>query len=189
MKIFFGASPRGKQDLSKHYKVIYQTIKELGYSHVTDVAISVEPKEHYSMPHNEIVKHYKSVINDLKAADIVVIEGSTPSLAIGYLVDKAIEFGKPVVVFHLAKSRPFFLTGIENEKVQIVEYEIEKVKKSLDDALSYAQEQMDTRFNFFISPKIGTYLDWVAKKRRLPRAVYLRRLIEQDMNKNSDFGK
>jgi hypothetical protein len=50
-------------------------------------------------------------------------------------------------------------------------------------------ENIDTRFNFFISPKIGNFLDWIAKKKKLPRAVYLRKLIEDDMDKNKEYSK
>ena len=44
-----------------------------------------------------------------------------------------------------------------------------KVAKPLDDA-----EKL-------LKPKIANYLDWIARKKRTPRAVYLRRLIEEDM--------
>jgi len=54
-------------------------------------------------------------------------------------------------------------------------------------ACGEAKEQMDTRFNFFISPLHQTYLDWIAKHRKIPRSVYLRDLIERDMAQNKEF--
>lgn len=55
--------------------------------------------------------------------------------------------------------------------------------KAVEDAMKHA----DVRFNFFVSPKILAYLDWVAQKRMIPRSVYLRNLIEKEMKKNKDF--
>jgi hypothetical protein len=43
------------------------------------------------------------------------------------------------------------------------------------------------RFNFFVSPKILTYLDWVGQKRMIPKSVFLRNLIEREMKKDRDF--
>jgi hypothetical protein len=51
----------------------------------------------------------------------------------------------------------------------------------------YLSDTQDVRFNFFISPQIGNYLDWVSKNKRIPRAVYLRRLIEEDMKNNKEY--
>ena len=63
------------------------------------------------------------------------------------------------------------------------------VEEALKLALDYASDQMDTRFNFFISPKHGNYLDWISKNKKVPRAVYLRRLIEKDMDENKEYSR
>jgi hypothetical protein len=82
---------------------------------------------------------------------------------------------------------PIFLRGRQEEKLLILSYNNKNLEEVLESAVDYASEQQDTRFNFFISPQIGNYLDWVAKQKRVPRAVYLRRLIEEDMKKNQDI--
>jgi len=53
--------------------------------------------------------------------------------------------------------------------------------------LEEAKRRMDVRFNFFVSPKILAYLDWVAQKRMVPRSVFLRNLIEKEMKKDKGF--
>ena len=57
----------------------------------------------------------------------------------------------------------------------------------LADALDYASSHQDVRFNFFISPAIGNYLDWISKEKKIPRSVYLRNLIEKDMEENEEY--
>ena len=54
-------------------------------------------------------------------------------------------------------------------------------------ALDYVSSAQDVRFNFFISPTIGLYLDWISKNKRIPRAVYLRKLIEEEMRENKEY--
>jgi len=53
--------------------------------------------------------------------------------------------------------------------------------------MELANKNIDVRFNFFVSPKIISYLDWVSKNRMVPRSVFLRELIEKEMKKDKDF--
>jgi hypothetical protein len=181
MKIYFMSTPRGKRQSNNNYSAIYNLIKELGHTNVTDFLIDVDVDKFYL---SDIHSFYQQTLKDLKSADICVFETSAPSLAVGHLISTAIENEKPVIALYTQGNLPFFLSGTNDDKVQVVEYNLSNLKSILKQAISYAQEAADTRFNFFISPKIGNYLDWVAKEKRIPRAVYLRRLIEEDMKKN-----
>lgn len=60
-------------------------------------------------------------------------------------------------------------------------------KVLLKEAMSKAENKVDVRFNFFVTPRILLYLDWLAKNKKLPRSVYLRNLIESDMEKNKEY--
>jgi len=71
----------------------------------------------------------------------------------------------------------------------ILTYALDAGKPVVANALDYVSSAQDVRFNFFISPEIGRFLDWVSKKRRLPRAVYLRKLIEEDMRNNKEYNE
>lgn len=131
---------------------------------------------------------YESTIKNIKKSDVIVIEISYPSTAnVGHELTYALDSGIPCVALYKRGRDPMFLRGIVNEKLTIVSYEDDNLEEVLGDSLEYALSQQDTRFNFFISPQIGNYLDWVSKNKRIPRAVYLRRLIEEDMKKNKDF--
>jgi hypothetical protein len=105
----------------------------------------------------------------------------------GFIMQKALELSKPVIALYHSNNSPFFATGIENDKLQVIEYNDENLERVLADALDYAKDQADIRFNFFISPKISNFLDWMSKEKRIPRSVYLRRLIENDMAKNDEY--
>ena len=53
----------------------------------------------------------------------------------------------------------------------------------LTDALAVAKDQLDCRFTMLLSPKIMTYLDDVVEKKKIPRSVFIRNLIEREMGK------
>lgn len=187
MKVFFLSTPRGLSEMKEEYTAIYDGIKRLGYEHVSDFIVGVEPETFYKGTEADRVKHYKQMVEDVKKADVVVFETSLHSLAVGHMVNLALGMEKPVIALYVHGKMPYLLSGVTSDKLQLVEYNAKNVREVLGDALEYAVGQMDTRFNFFVSPSITNYLDWVSQKRRVPRAVYLRRLIENDMQQNKEY--
>ncbi|HGJ64551.1 TPA: hypothetical protein ENS27_04085 [bacterium] len=188
MKIFFITSPRIKEKYPENIKKIYDTIQEIGYVHSSNIVQHMDASHFYGSSTEEMKKNYKEMVEGIKKADIVVFEASMHSLAIGYLLNLTLENGKPAVVLYSDNTvAPFLFENIQNDKLVVASYNINNVKKVLKEMLDVAGDQIDVRFNFFVSSKIVTYLDWIARQKKLPRAVYLRRLIEEDMKKNKDF--
>jgi hypothetical protein len=189
MKIYFTCSARGTQEYGKYYERIYQAITKMGHQHLDDYHLNSDPNKVYNFNDNEMINMYKQTIKCISRSDVVVLEVSKHSLTMGYLIQRALDLGKPVVALHRETKYPMFMSGIDDEKMQILEYSEDDLEQQLKSGLEYAVEQIDTRFNFFVAPKHQHYLDWVAKNMRIPRAVYLRRLIEEDMRGNKEYQK
>jgi hypothetical protein len=187
MRIYFTTSPRGKKLYKKNCKKIHELIEELGHKNLDDLSFKSSPKKFISPNQADQINFYKRTMNSIKKAEIVVLEVSKPNLDLGYIINRALAEGKPVVALHLEGAFPYFLGGIEDEKLQVLSYTPEKIRQLLKNTFEYAKEQMDVRFNFFISPRIGHYLDWIARHKKLPRAVFLRKLIEEHMKKNKEY--
>lgn len=187
MKVYFTASARGLATYRQNYQAIFNSVQDLGHINLDDLVLKLTPDEFLTENHAEQVKLYEKTLKFIKEADIVLLEISDHSIAMGFVMQKAIELGKPVVALYTAGHYPYFVGGIENDKFQLIEYEPDKVKSVLRSAFEYAQEKVDTRFNFFISPRHIHYMDWIAKNKRIPRSVYLRDLIERDMLKNDEY--
>ncbi|MFC1653296.1 hypothetical protein ACFL1M_00420 [Patescibacteria group bacterium] len=187
MKVYFTASARGKASFEENYRKIYDSIEELGHENADNLVFKVDEDSFYSGNHKDQVGLFKKAMKYISSADVVVLEVSVHSFSMGYVLHKAIDANKPVVAMYLPNHEPHFALGIDNDRLQVVEYKPGNVKKALERSFEFAQEQMDTRFNFFISPKISHYLDWISKKKRVPRAVYLRRLIEQAMKREQGY--
>lgn len=187
MKIFFTTTPRLKVHYNKNVEKIFKTIESLGHTHTSDYIVKVDVNDFYKFNEEGTPTYYMEILNSLKKADVIVFEASLPSIGVGHLLEKALDLGKGVICLHMKGKIPFFLTGIKDQKLVIEEYTLTALPEVLKNAFNDVLEQMDVRFNFFIPPKIEVYLNWVARERKIPRAVYLRRLIEEDLKKNRDY--
>jgi len=186
MKVFFITSPRAKKTRNENIEKIYKLFEKLGCKHTCEFIMRVDVDRFYSGDQKYVSDCYKDMVDGVKQAEFAIFEASADSLAVGYLVNLALSQGKPVIVLHLGDYSPYLFENIQDEKLVVMQYEIHSLERTLKQAIDIAREQVDVRFNFFISPSIGTYLDWVSKNKKIPRAVYLRKLIEEDMKK-SDY--
>jgi hypothetical protein len=118
----------------------------------------------------------------------MVTEASFPStMNVGHEISLGLERGKVVIVLYEKGHTPALFYGLNSDKLMLVEYTRDNLEEVLLDAVTFARENTDARFNFFIAPRHIAYLDWVAKTRRIPRSVYLRQLIEEDKNANAEY--
>ena len=186
MKIYFVASIKGKERFAKNYEVIIRELQKMGHKVIEDTLKS-SLEDVYGLSDREKIKFYQQVLHWINYCDLVIAETSFPSLGIGFEISQALEKGKPVVVLYTEEDIPHFIQGVESEKLLVVKYSLVDVREVLREAIEDARGQADVRFNFFIPPQIVAFLDWVAKNRKLPRAVYLRKLIEEDMKKNKAY--
>lgn len=190
MRVFFDSSLTGKQSYEKNYVAIVDRLKQLGH---TLVANPVEEGDSHLVAREtqqQAERYYKDLTKWIGSSDVAVFEVSYPSTGIGHEISVALYKGKPVIALYTkVAQKPYILESIVNDRLQVIEYQLDDLGALLKDALEYATEQQDVRFNFFVSPKIQQYLDWVAKYKRTPRAVYLRELLEKDMRENKDWKK
>ena len=184
MKVYFVASIRGKTKYFENYKKIIEILKTMEIEVICQDVITSTVELVSSIPDERRVKHYKNVLKWINSSDLIIAEASSSSLGVGFEISLALEKGKPVIVLYTEDYAPHFIKGVESERLLLLKYSMDNIRNVLNQAIRDASDQMDVRFNFFISPKIGAYLDWVAKNRKEPRAVYLRRLIEEDMSRS-----
>jgi 2'-deoxynucleoside 5'-phosphate N-hydrolase len=188
MKIYFTASvSHAKPENRELYNKIVSILETLGH---TVIARHIQHKDAEIITHQSD-KEAASVQSKMskwrKQAALLVAETSTPSFGVGQEIAEALADNRQVLALYLAGKKPNILTHQGRDLLYLVEYTPENLQAQLTEYIEFAKTNSDTRFNFFISPQIGTYLDWVSHKKKLPRAVYLRRLIEEDMTANTDY--
>ena len=183
MKIYFSSTVKAKNKLDKNFKAIYNTIEKLGHKNVSDFLIKVKPEKFYGRTADTAGHEYKEMVKKVKSSDVVVFEVSLSSLGIGYLVNMVLAMKKPVVLLYTKDHSPYLFNFLKNDKLQVYEYSMDNLKDVLTSALDVAKESTSVRFTFFITPKILHFFDYIAKQKKIPRAVYLRRLIQESMKK------
>jgi len=188
MKIYFTGSishvsPEGR-DL---YDKIIAILERLGH---TVMASHMQNKDG-SVIKNQTEKEAAFIQNKMnkwrKQANLLVAEVSTPSFGVGQEIAEALADNRQVLALYLKGKKPNILTHQGRDLLYLVDYSVDNLREQLTEYVDFAKANSDTRFNFFISPQIGSYLDWISRKKKLPRAVYLRRLIEDDMKLNKDY--
>ena len=190
MKIYFSAPiSRVSKKIRENYKLIKKTLEDLGHNVLAEHLEGKTPEFLKTQTEEQALEVQRIMTRRKKQADLVIIEASTSSFGIGQEIALALHNNKQVIVLYLSGKEPHLLRDEAEDSLYIVEYTQETLKDVLKDYIEDAKDQMDVRFNFFVSPKIVRYLDWITKSKKMPRAVYLRRLIEQDIQKNKKFTK
>lgn len=194
MKIYFVASPRivfeePELFLEVHHHLAknHKMLSEYLLIWADEAKKGKEAKQVLTVPHEEMVRKVKTSLEALSKADVVIMEISGHSMAMGYLTARALEMGKPVVYVQRKDSQPHWMEGLEDQKLLNFTYEGADLPEILDKAIEKTKELIDVRFNFFVNPKILAYLDFVAQERNEPRSVFLRDLIEKEMRKDKEF--
>jgi hypothetical protein len=187
MKVYFVASIKGKKKYQENYHQIVEALQELGSDVISDHILNTTPQDIEQSSKEDEKDFYNRVKKWIKKSDIIVAEVSHRSTNVGHEVSLALSKNKPVVLLHVKGKTPSLFKGIDSDKLQLISYQPETVRKDLKYALDYAQDKKDTRFNFFISPKHQNYLDWISKEKRIPRSVFLRQLIEEHMRHNDEY--
>jgi len=190
MKIYFTAAVSSVTDeLRETYARIVSILERKGHTVISNHLDNKDGKVIKSQSESDALSVQKKMSKWKKQADLVLVEASTPSFGVGQEITEALTDNKQVVVLYRAGMKPHILMNQGQEALYFVEYSEANLDKVLDEYIEYAKDHSDTRFNFFISPQIGSYLDWVSRKRKLPRAVYLRRLIEEEMKSNREYNE
>ena len=189
MQIYFVASSRLVGKDKELYTQMYKTIST-EHKMVSDKVWKWVKSGVESFKGDEKAKreNYNESLKCINKADIVVMEISGHSMSMGYILSKALEINKPVVALYREEDmEPVFIAGIDDPKLILAKYTSTNVEKTIWESIKKAKSLIDVRFNFFVSPKILTYLDWVGQKRMIPKSVFLRNLIEREMKKDRDF--
>ena len=187
MKIYFTASISGKEKYLSNYKMIIEALKNLDVQILSNHVLITDREDIEKVSPEDERKFYDKVNEWINQSDIVIAEVSHQSTSIGHEITHAFSKNKPVILLHVEDKSPILFKGIKSDRLQLIEYHVEDLESQLKKAINFASDNQDTRFNFFISPEHQNYLDWIAKHRKIPRSVFLRRLIEEHMEDNPDY--
>jgi nucleoside 2-deoxyribosyltransferase len=181
MVIYFTGSVSAKDKFLSNYIYIIDALKRLGHEVIAEHILSTTESSIKLQSNEERVKFHEKVQKWINSCDFMIAETSYPSTSVGYEIAYALRVGKPVLILYSTGDAPSLLGQHPDEKVMSEKYTLQNVHQTIKDFVEFVEGKQDLRFTFFITPKIIAYLDKVAQKHKVPKSVYLRKLIEKDM--------
>jgi len=183
MRAYFTASIVGKKYHLANYKRIIELLKKNNVEVTADHILNTTEEQIHFETREERIKMQKKFEDWVNDADFVVVEASFPSISVGYEIALAIHRGKPVLVLYSEGDPPSLIINNEEEKLIVEKYTQSTLPEIINDFINYFRGESDTRFTFFITSKIAAFLTKQAQKHKVPKSVYLRYLIMQEMKK------
>lgn len=186
MKVYFTASVAGKDKYLDQYLNIINYLKSLGHA-VTSNHITHTNESHINgLPREEVLDFHSKVEKWIRECDFMIADTAHPSVSVGYEISLGLRMGKPVLVFYENGGPPSLLRYHKDENLVTERYLSNTYKDVIKDFIHSVNGKTDLKFIFLITPRIAAFLDNVVYKEKTPKSVYLRKLIEQDMEKH-DF--
>ena len=181
MKVYFTASIVGKKHHLGDYLKIIETLKSKNCEVISDHIINSSESQIRMETREERLKFHRQLEKWIRESDFMVAETTFPSISVGYEISLAQHLLKPILILYSTGSPPSLLAHHKDEKLVCEKYSSDILSDLIDDFINYVKGTNDSRFTFFITAKIASFLEKVSKSEKIPKSVYLRKLIEQDM--------
>jgi hypothetical protein len=186
MTVYFTASIVGKKQYEDNYRKIVRLLTKNGCRVISDHILKSSSQKIHLETKEERLAFHDQLEKWINSADCVVAETSFPSISVGYEISLALNRGKPVLILFTYDSLPpSLLIHHRDDRLICEKYADETLSSIIEDFLNYAQDKEDSRFIFYLSSEMAAYLDKISRKKKVPKSVYLRRLIEEKMKKIS----
>ncbi|MDO8608921.1 MAG: hypothetical protein Q7R95_00070 [bacterium] len=182
MEIFFNASTSVKYEQKQIYLNIIKVLEKLGHTvyadHIKQGLNDISDRKiRKNYTHN-----YKKIVDKIDSSDIMIVESTVPSMAVGHFLTLALTKRMPVLVLYthnphgllignpnnLLFFKKYSQTGLDDLK-EIIKKWTENVDKSV----------LKNRFNLMLSPN---HVENITKKSsylKISKAEYIRKLIEE----------
>ncbi len=184
MNIYFTASLGAKKKYINNYKAIVKYLEKNKHAVISEHIFNSTEETVRLMKREDRVAFLHRVEKWIKASNFIIAETSYPSVSVGYEVALALRMAKPVLVMYSEGDPPSLLTYHTYDRLYTEKYTIDSIGNVIEDFILYIEGKHDTRFTFFLPEELNAYLEITAKKNKQTKSMYLRRLIETDMEKS-----
>jgi hypothetical protein len=184
MIAYFTASVVGKKYHLGNYQKIIDYLKTQGFNVISDHITQATEANIRLETKTERLAFQSKLEKWITSADFMVVETTFPSISVGYEISLAVHRGKPVLMLYSEGDPPSLLAHHSDEKIICEKYTTDTLNVILDDFIKYVGGTSDTRFTFFLTSELSLYLESISKKRKIPKSVYLRQLIDEDLKKH-----
>lgn len=186
MKIFFHSSIFAKEQYEKAYLLIVKICKDNGYTVFADHMLKRDYHDTDKYTREQHQQDFQRLTKQIKECDVVIVEGTAPSIGTGHYMTIALGYLKPVLVLH--QNEPHgVLVGDPNRLLSLRRYSMNDKKgleKTIKDFLRNAEKKtLKNRFNLMLDDEMIDFLERYSKQDKASKADVIRRLILERMNK------
>lgn len=129
------------------------------------------------------VELYAKIYQEIKNADIIAAEATYPTSKLEFELGLASALKKQIILlFSQETSAEIKETEFPHTNIQTIEYNGQDLKSQLVKGLNLSRAQIDQRFTILLSPRIISFLDERCEEQKIPKSVYIRHLIEQQID-------
>ena len=120
---------------------------------------------------------------DIKTCDMIIAECSTPCITVGYEIAGALQQGKEIIVLKHKNALTQFmpLDPLHHKNIYLYEYTDYDLITILHEAIAFNPSQKFKKYNILFPTDMVTKLNDIAKKKNLPKSVYIRQLLEKGL--------
>lgn len=188
MRIGFLTSHRGQEQFPELHWEIIHFLEKKGHEviHSMDVSLaSLIPK---SYPERE--KIFLEYFKRLDTCDVVLAECSIQSTKVGFGLAYLREKGKPIIIVSEKGSQGDYSTSgevySEIENMIVAEYTKDTLLSVIAETIELMDERLDKRFTMIFPAWLMAKLETTARDKKLPKAVYIRQLLEESLKKDDN---
>lgn len=187
MKIGLLTSHRGQKQYEREHTAILSCLEKKGHEVVHSMDVSLEQLLPLGWLEREAI--FMDFYKELEHCDIVFAESTVQSTQVGFGVSYLRAKGIPVVILTIRDVDAYspkknVYSNIEN--LMFVQYDLSDIQSVLQDALDYMEQQIDKRFTVVFPAHLLAQIDERVQKQKLPKSVYIRQLIEKDLQESKE---
>ena len=182
MNVFFSASTQHMKHLQPTYEVIVSAIeKRRDIVQDSWVIDALHQKPTKGQIPKDVLMHQNRLV---KECDAMIVEASTPSFGVGYLLAQALNERRPVLCLYPEDKDIDLLSdsinGSTSSLITLRRYRPDTLSSMVTDYLNGLDLNPLKKFNFVASKEIVDFIEDAAKKAGKSKSEFLRDLIVRD---------
>ena len=193
MKVHFVCSTGKIKEFKDNYLLICKLIKELDHEIVNDWIDRAVERMKGKFYRTDREKTYRSILNAIEKADVLVVEGTVQSISVGHQVALAMQKEKPILFLvyePMMPEKPFPHLFIEQGKSSLVmhaTYTIDNIKDVMSKFFELYKGGGKFRFNLLLERDVRDYLNWASKYYQKTKSQIIRKLVLQEADKDKEY--
>lgn len=188
MKIVLLGSKNGREKIPEVFDSIIKSLEDLSIEILGPYTQSYEevlsPKEMKNP--NPNARHAIFMRKIIKQADALIVEITFDGFALGHESTVALEEYKPVLA--ISQNSKDFSFIHDSKFIFSIYKKHTEIPIIIKDFIKYYNQNFKTfRLNILLHQKQINYLKWIYQKKNINRSLFIRSLIDESIDKDSDY--